>query len=814
MNMNIFLVAVHKCIKYVICIILTGIIVYSISYYVNVNFDYTYIYISINICKDLITTILNPGYGWFGCLLKCIVNVIFYMILSLGAKFILNNTKFVFLSILGFIFSYALLKDFNNKHFYKKWKGNILGLMIKLLECKRFLIFYLIFLILSFIFRNIIRNGVLFLLEKDDIFCYILVVLLSITIIIYISNILWKVLNSLLWIFSGWLTKYASFLKDGCVSYSCSSATATEINRENITVEDFSLFNKKVTNNVTIYNCIYIILIIYINKNLPGLYFMIIVCCFIILLIIFLLFSIIFPPRTQATASPPGMNQTLKSAIPLNSTTILGIIGGSLCTAHLGLDDAIESSGWRFGDGKRDKLAAKQDVYNVTYTKFNDILHEGTERKARIWDRDAFKEIRNKGDSQILKLVHCYEEQMKSLAKALNVELEYKLHSIRVNNNSNWILGNISSSLAGTNIYVLSLFVSNDPEFSINKNNIYFPSYYITGPEKNRLYTLSKSIYNTNIPKQNYYDGGIVITPGRLINNPLNMIQIPRVTTFFRTDAIRQFMPSLQLNIDSMRERNDNGPQHEGERMDSIFNNGEGMFNNNIFIKNNNAFINYNIMNNYLIPLLEKLGDGNMGPLPLMHIVNSDYDEYNTLDFKGEKKSKGESNSIYISDHYIKGGSPYKVFFNIGEFNLSGNDKSTNLRGTEFLLTEKREAFIKACNEEVNQADLTIYGVNIVNNWMEFLQVVNNNGHKELYNIAFLDQNYSADFPNYTINKTSTIYNILNSDSQLKRFFEFIRLKPVDNNQHLFLTDDKKWDNVVITKAPKYNMSISYTNEL
>jgi hypothetical protein len=39
------------------------------------------------------------------------------------------------------------------------------------------------------------------------------------------------------------------------------------------------------------------------------------------------------------------MNQTLKSAIPLNSTTILGIIGGSLCTAHLGLDDAIESSG-------------------------------------------------------------------------------------------------------------------------------------------------------------------------------------------------------------------------------------------------------------------------------------------------------------------------------------------------------------------------------------------------------------------------------------------------------------------------------------
>jgi hypothetical protein len=223
-------------------------------------------------------------------------------------------------------------------------------------------------------------------------------------------------------------------------------------------------------------------------------------------------------------------------------------------------------------------------------------------------------------------------------------------------------------------------------------------------------------LYKANIPKQNYYDGGIVITAGRPINNSLNMIQIPRITTAFRTDAIRQCMSSLQLNIDSMRERNDNGPQHEGERMDSIFNNGEGMFNNNIFIKNNNAFVNYNIMNNYLIPLLEKLGDGNMGPLPLMHIVNSDYDEYNTLEFKGETKPKGESSSIYISDHYIKGGSPYKVFFNIGEFNLSGNDRSTNLMGTEFLLTEKRQAFLKACNEEVNQADLTIYGVNIVNN--------------------------------------------------------------------------------------------------
>lgn len=240
MKMKTSSVAVHECIKYIICIILTGIIVYSISYYVNINFDYSYIYISINICKDLITTILNPGYGWFGCLLKCIGNVIFYVILSLGAKFILNNIKFVFLSILAFIFSYALLKDFYSKHFYKKWKGNILEFMIKLLECKRFLIFYLIFLLLSFVFRNIIRSGVLFLLEKDDILCYTLVVLLSITIIIYISNILWKVLNSLLLIFSNWIFS-ASRPKDGASS--CSSAT--EINKENITAEDFSLFNKK-----------------------------------------------------------------------------------------------------------------------------------------------------------------------------------------------------------------------------------------------------------------------------------------------------------------------------------------------------------------------------------------------------------------------------------------------------------------------------------------------------------------------------------------------------------------------------------------
>jgi hypothetical protein len=75
---------------------------------------------------------------------------------------------------------------------------------------------------------------------------------------------------------------------------------------------------------------------------------------------------------------------------------------------------------------------------------------------------------------------------------------------------------------------------------------------------------------------------------------------------------------------------------------------------------------------------------------------------------------------------------------------------------------------------------------------MEFLKVVNINGNQQLFNIAFLDQNYSADFPNYTINNTSTIYNILNSDSQLKRFFEFIRLKHVDNNQYIFLTGDKE----------------------
>nr|YP_010718661.1 hypothetical protein P2Y30_mgp21 [Clonostachys byssicola]WDQ44264.1 hypothetical protein [Clonostachys byssicola] len=410
----------------------------------------------------------------------------FYIILSLGAKFILNNIKFVFLSILAFIFSYALLKDFYSKHFYKK--GNILGFMMKLLECKKFLTFYLIFLLLSFVFRNIIRSGVLFLLEKDDIFCYTLVVLLSITIIIYISNILWKVLNSLLWIFSGWIYSASPhfFINDKEIKNKDSaSSSATEI-KENITAEDFSLFNKKVTDNVTIYNCVYIIFIIYINQNFPDLYFMIIVCCFIILLIIFLLFSIkknivIFSPvaaaqvkakakaKTKAKASSPHMNQTLKSAIPLNSATIIGIIGGSLSTAHLGLDDAIDSTGWRFGNGKDDKIAANQ----------------------------------------------------------------------------------------------------------------------------------------------------------------------------------------------------------------------------------------------------------------------------------------------------------YKVI---------------------------------------------IYGVNIVNNWMEFLKLVNINGNKKLYNIAFLDQNYFVDFPHYTINNTSTIYNILNSDSQLKRFFEFIRLKPEYNNQSIFLTGDQTWNNIDITKAPRYDMVISHTN--
>lgn len=786
-----------------ICIILTGIIVYSISYYVNINFDYTYIFISINTCKDLIATILNPGCGWFNCLLKCIGNVIFYMILSLGAKFILNNTKFMFLSILAFIFSYALLKDFNNKHFYRKWKGNILGFIIKLLECKRFLIFYLIFLILSFVFRNIIRNGVLFLLEKDDILCYTLVVLLSITIIIYISNILWKVLNSLLWIFSGWLTKYASPFEDGA------SSSATKINRENITAEDFSLFNKKVTDNVTIYNCIYIIFIIYINQNFPGLCFMIIVCCFIILLIIILLFSIkknivILPSQ----ASFPGMSETLKSAIPLNPITILGIIGGSLSTAHLHLGDAVDSAEWRFGNGKHDKAVVKEHVYNVTDTKFEAIRYEASQIKARIWNIDAFKDIR-KGDSQILKLVHCYEKKTESLANALNEKLEYKLKSIRVDGNKKWILGNISSSLPNTNIYVLSLFVSEDPDFTISENNIYFPCYYINGPERHCLSTISRTIYKANIPKENFYDGGIVIMPGKLMDYHLSMIQIPRISRVFRTDAIRQFRSILDLNMDSIPERNDNGPKHEGEHMDSIFNNGGGMFNNNTFIRNNNAFINDNIMNNYLIPLLERLGDGNKGPLRVMDVVNSDSDEYHTLEFKG--KTRGGSSSKYISDHYIKGRSAFKVFFNIGQFNLNGTDGNKNLMATEFILNEKRQVFLKACDEEVNQAEVVIYGVNIVNNWMEFLQLKNKNEDKELYNIAFLDKNYFANFPNYSINNTLTIYNIFNSDSQLKRFLEFIRLKPLYNDQYIFLSDNK-WENFDITKAPKYNMNTSYTN--
>lgn len=74
---------------------------------------------------------------------------------------------------------------------------------------------------------------------------------------------------------------------------------------------------------------------------------------------------------------------------------------------------------------------------------------------------------------------------------------------------------------------------------------------------------------------------------------------------------------------------------------------------------------------------------------------------------------------------------------------------------------------------------------------MEFLKHVNINGKYKLYNIAFLDKNYIVDFPHHTLNNTSTIYNILNSDSQLKRFFEFIRLKPEYNNQSIFLTGDQ-----------------------
>jgi hypothetical protein len=806
-----------KYIKYIICIILTGTIVYSISYYVNINYDYNYntLY-NINICKDLITTILNPGYGWFGCLLKCIGNVIFYIILSLGINYILNNIKFVFLSILAFIFSYALLKDFNNKHFYKKWKGNIIGFMIKLLECKRFLIFYLIFLILSFISRNIIRNGVLFLLEKDDILCYILVVLLSITIIIYVSNILWKVLNSLLWIFSGWLTKYASPLKDGFASYS------SEINKENITAEDFYLFNQKVTNNVTIYNCIYIILIIYINQNFPSLYFMIIVCCFIILLIIIWLFSIkknknivIFSPRSASYASPPGMNHTLKSAIPFNPTTFVGIIGGTLCAAQLDLDNAIESNKWKFENGKKYLKEISEDkVYTVKDTISEGKIYPMREEKARLWNIKCYEEIRNNGGSQILKIVDCYERQIRLLNTALrhlNADLEYNLKSIRVASDHKWILGKISSkNLENTKIYVLSLFAApSDPDFTISKNNIFYPSYHINGSERYRLTGTSKNMYKADIPKNTLYDGGIVITPGRLMKD-FNMIQIPRIVDAFKTDLIRKYMTVQESNIESIRERKENGPQHEGERIDSIFNNGEDMFNNNAFIKENNAFIHDNIMKNYLIPLLEKLGDGNKGSLPLMEIVKHNYSNYNTLESVWSKTS----DSKYTSDHYVRGQSTYKVFFNIGKFNLSGTEDVPNLGAVQHKLTLKREDFVKTCKKDINQGESNMYGVNIVNNWMEILHMTRDEYRNEkLYNIAFLDKNYFAEFPDYSVHNPSTIYNIFNSDSQLKRFFEYIHSgasSPLNNN-YIFLTfDDNKWKQFDITKAPKYNMDISF----
>lgn len=187
----------------IIYIVLTGIIVYSISLFVNVNYYDTpcIFYTTIKIYTKWLLGI-NPEL--FSYKFKCIVDIIFYGLIFLAINLI-QNVKFVFLSILAFIFSYALLKDFKKKHFSVLWRSSasykIINFFFLLLDNFQMLIFYLIFFFITFFFRGIVRKSINIMFvaseQQDEILCYILVILLSITFISYIANLLIKFLNSL-----------------------------------------------------------------------------------------------------------------------------------------------------------------------------------------------------------------------------------------------------------------------------------------------------------------------------------------------------------------------------------------------------------------------------------------------------------------------------------------------------------------------------------------------------------------------------------------------------------------------------------------
>nr|QWS06155.1 hypothetical protein [Clonostachys compactiuscula] len=744
--------------------IVTGILVYCIQ---SENIKFTY--------YDL--EYAGYLYSKYGGIIRqnsiVYLSIIFYLNIYL-------NFKFSVLSILSCIFSYALLKDFNDKHFKnkKKWKENIISFIVTLLSCNKFLTLYFTFFLLSYIYRSIIRKGVIFLLGKDDIFCYILVVLLSITIIIYISNILWKLLNCLF------------------------SRLLSGVNRERITIEDFYLFNKKVTDNVTIYNCGYIILILYISQKFTTLYFIVIT--------FFLIFFIIIWVNLRSLSIPTSLNiHPLKAGIPLNTNTLIGVIGATLCGSHLQLEDPdiVKARSWRFEN--------ESNVYSVI--KSNTPIQQQ--------DQNLQNQINTK-DSQILKLVHCYENKTRELSVVLNKNLNYELVSIRLKDftpfsvKSDWILGYIGS----IKTYVLTIFITDSHKYPINKNNLYYPTYHLDSPtcimdNYNKSYNTNMQHYTSN--RDSIIRNILVITPGKMWsigNHYLNIVEIPRPFPEYTIDPIINNIHPLQFCMDSLNENNRNEPKEfsipwgVGVSLDYVFHplrkirmdmagnydfryhSGmarETQENENVLSKIDLSKISLYLTKSYFYDLFTLLVDNNYlyGPMFQENCLNTTRDE---IDGIMENRLNNRLNFRFTRGIYKFDFESNKSYFK----NLV--DRKPNQDSTDVDLKHKRLNWFNSSNDVCN------FALHIVNNSMEFLKLTNISGVKILHSMAFLEKGYTINLQNYSVHNPMLIYNIFNSDLQLRKFLAHAHSHYSRDNKFIFF-NVYSWEDIIRLSEIKIN---------
>lgn len=761
----------------IICITLTGIIVYSISLFVNVNYYDTpcTFYTTIKIYTKWLLGI-NPGL--FSYRFKCIVDIIFYGLIFLGINFI-QNIKFVFLSILAFIFSYAFLKDFKKKHSSSLRRGKIrkiINLFFLLLENFQMLMFYLMFFFITFIFRGIIRKSINIMFgEQDKILCYILVILLSITFISYIANLLIKFLNSL------FLSRNPKWRELG-----------PKIDK--ITKEDFYLFNPKVIDSITIYNCVYIIVMFYISQRFTIWYFSLITFFLILFLIIWVKKNLVsFPISKDA--------HTLRSGIPV--TTLTGVIGGAFCVSHL---NDWENSG--IAEARDFKFAkeAKPDAQIYISTG------NGDGKKFtyfRPHQAQAFLDKVNNTDSKILKLVRGYENETKRLSFIFNIAMDYELKGLCLDDKPfKWILGYISFPKT----YVLTLFMSDEPKFTIDKNNIYYPTYFMDNSTINFIRHANTS-YSTDM-KLNRVENIIAITPGKMITlgNMLNIVEVPRPYVEYTIEPIIHDIPPLKSCMDFINEKNQNRacasnePQNNGKSLDYTYNPIKAkMITTNtetpIFRLNSSVDritrdhekyfstkdlrkISWDVINSYFLPLFLKLGDTDLYP-------NNDN---NIFLFN--------SNENY--DTFVSRRSPAYIQFQTGHFNsnhgkaytcefdankgLFANFKKPNLTFTQKSLDQKRLSFFDTQAKASAIFHDRKFAVHIADNYMEFLHIKSIKGQPIICSIAFPEKCYIVNYSYFDFHHPLLIYNIFNSNFQLNKFLEYVYSNSKNENSELTLT--------------------------